>query len=338
MASSDNPMISVIVPVYNVERYLGKCVDSILAQTHRNLELILVDDGSKDSSGALCDAYAAKDERVHVIHQANAGQAAARNTGIDQAHGEYVGFVDADDWIEPDMYQSMLNNIRKYHADLALTASWYVYSDSELVPHCIENQVLDLTPQEAFRYVNLAGYFTVAPWDKLIARELLRDVRFPLGYFQGEDYLFSYKVIAHASRIIYDSTPKYYYRQTVSSVSNTSREVSVAASDATAWMVKLLEKKYPAVLPYGWYGHIKAMMGVYDQAVRSGQYQGATVAEWKQYERDMRAFIAAHERTVLAQVDVPKGRRVQMSLLRFCPAAYRFAFAVYKRLHAKRAD
>ena len=115
---STNPLISVIVPVYNVEKYLGKCVDSILAQTYENLEIILVEDGTKDNSGAICDAYAAKDSRIRVIHKENGGLSSARNAGMDIARGEYFGFVDSDDWIEPKMYETLLNLAEKYHADL----------------------------------------------------------------------------------------------------------------------------------------------------------------------------------------------------------------------------
>lgn len=334
----DEPLISVIVPVYNVERYLDQCVRSILEQTHRNIELVLVDDGSKDSSGMMCDEFAVKDARVHVIHQENAGQAVARNVGIDHAHGDYVGFVDSDDWLAPDMYESMLRNMQKTGADLAFTASQSVYPNNEIVDYYVKDQFMVLTSGEAFQYINLAGYFGVAPWDKLIARNVLSDVRFPVGYFQGEDYLFSYKVIDNASRIVFDSTPKYFYRQTVSSVSNTSREVSVAASDATAWMLELLESEYPEALPYGRLGHIKAMLGVYDQAVRSGQYNGPKAAYWKQYERNMRDFIAANEKSIISVVNVPKGRRTQMNLVRYCPGLYRMAFRLYKKLNNRRAE
>ena len=100
--------ISVIVPVYNVEGYLARCVDSILGQTYENLEVILVDDGSRDGSGALCDAFARQDHRVKVIHKPNGGLSSARNTGIDAAQGEYLAFVDSDDWLEPDAYAQML--------------------------------------------------------------------------------------------------------------------------------------------------------------------------------------------------------------------------------------
>ena len=102
---NQNPRISVIVPVYNVEQYLPRCVESILAQTYENLEILLVDDGAKDGSGAICDAYARQDERVKVIHKENGGLSSARNAGIDASTGEYLSFVDSDDWIEPDMYE-----------------------------------------------------------------------------------------------------------------------------------------------------------------------------------------------------------------------------------------
>ena len=100
-------LVSVIVAVYNIEEYLPRCVDSILAQTYRNLEIILVDDGSKDQSGSICDSYAEKDRRIKVIHKKNGGLSDARNAGMDAATGEYIGFVDGDDWIEPDMYRAM---------------------------------------------------------------------------------------------------------------------------------------------------------------------------------------------------------------------------------------
>ena len=115
-----NAKISVIIPVYNREKSLKKCLDSVMGQTYKNLEIILVDDGSKDSSGVICDEYAAGDSRIKVIHQQNAGVAAARNAGLAMATGDYIGWVDSDDWIEPDMYECMLDNAQKYEADIVV--------------------------------------------------------------------------------------------------------------------------------------------------------------------------------------------------------------------------
>ena len=112
-------LISVIVPVYNGEKYLPICMKSLLEQTYRNLEVILVDDGSKDGSGAMCDAYAAQDSRVRVIHQANGGVSSARNAGLDQVTGKYVAFVDADDYVEPDYLKRLCEDLTRHEADLS---------------------------------------------------------------------------------------------------------------------------------------------------------------------------------------------------------------------------
>ena len=116
---NNNPKISVIVPVYKVEKYLDKCVESIVNQTYKNLEIILVDDGSPDNCPAMCDEWAEKDERIRVIHKENGGLADARNAGMDIATGDYIGFVDSDDWIEPNMYEVLLKNALKYDADIS---------------------------------------------------------------------------------------------------------------------------------------------------------------------------------------------------------------------------
>ena len=114
------PKVSIIVPVYNVEKYLRRCIDSILRQTLTDIEVILVDDGSFDSSGKICEEYARKDSGLRVIHQKNAGVAVARNTGLDIASGDYIAFVDSDDYIEPNMYQSMMQVANQYDCDVVL--------------------------------------------------------------------------------------------------------------------------------------------------------------------------------------------------------------------------
>ena len=127
----NNPKISIIVPVYNGEKYLEKCVDSIIHQTERDIEVILVDNGSLDLSGEMCDAFAEKDNRIKVIHQPNNGVSFARNTGIENAKGDYIGFVDADDWIDIDMYDSLLKEASRSEADVVMCDATTVYSNGE---------------------------------------------------------------------------------------------------------------------------------------------------------------------------------------------------------------
>lgn len=114
------PKISIIVPVYKAEPYLKKCIDSILNQTFKDFELILVDDGSPDRCGEICDEYALKDSRIKIIHKENGGQSSARNVGLDIAQGEYIGFVDSDDWIEPDMYKKLFKVLKNDNVDMAI--------------------------------------------------------------------------------------------------------------------------------------------------------------------------------------------------------------------------
>ena len=125
-------MISIIVPVYNVESYLRKCLDSILAQTYRDLEILVVDDGSTDGSGAICDEYAGKDDRIKVFHTENKGLSCARNLGLDSANGDWIGFVDSDDWIELDMYEVLLRKAEKTGADVVECGVYEEHSDETI--------------------------------------------------------------------------------------------------------------------------------------------------------------------------------------------------------------
>ena len=127
------PLISVIIPVYNVEKYLRRCLDSVIAQTYQNLEIICVDDGSIDDSGKICDQYAVRDARIKVIHQENQGLSAARNRGLDAAEGEYIAFVDSDDYILEDMYKKMLDKLLDYSVDLCVCQWQYEFSDGRQV-------------------------------------------------------------------------------------------------------------------------------------------------------------------------------------------------------------
>ena len=125
----NEPLVSVIVPVYKVEKYLDKCVESIVGQTYKNLEIILVDDGSPDNCPAMCDKWADRDSRIKVIHKQNGGVSSARNAGIDAVQGEFIGFVDSDDWLEPDMYDCLVKNALEYNADISRCGYFVDWSD-----------------------------------------------------------------------------------------------------------------------------------------------------------------------------------------------------------------
>ena len=214
------PRISIIVPVYNVDKYLDRCLNSILKQTYQNLEIILVDDGSTDNSPKLCDEYATKDNRIIVIHQENSGLASARNTGLENSTGDFVGFVDSDDWIELDTYNYCVGLINKFNSDIIEFQLGYAYND-EKFPFRNE-KLIEYKGKEILQHymycttTGKGGDYSVCVC--LFKKELLEDVRFRTGKI-NEDIDFKYKVYSRASTLINTNIAKYYYFQQSESVS-----------------------------------------------------------------------------------------------------------------------
>lgn len=204
-------LISVIVPVYNVEAYLNDCIDSLVRQTHEMLEIILVDDGSTDNSGKLCDMYAANDVRIHVIHQENQGLSGARNTGIDIAHGVYIGFVDSDDFIAPHMYERMLNTLITTGADIAI-CDCHKFSDGDACPEAEPGKVRLLSSRVALgESFGPQGAIYNYAWNKLYDRNIIDNIRFPLNK-KNEDAFVAFRFLHRANLIAVLSDRLYYYR------------------------------------------------------------------------------------------------------------------------------
>lgn len=203
--------ISVIVTAYNIEAYIERGVRSICDQTYRNLEIIVVDDGSTDTTGALCDRLAAEDERIQVIHKTNGGPAEARNVGIARSKGSLIGFVDGDDWIDPDMYEKMLSALLEQNADIAICRYRQVHKT--YTEDASADRAVLFEGQEALQYyVEEREEYAIqnAAWNKLYRREILADVTFPVGKWY-EDIMFATVALSHADRCIYLDTACYNY-------------------------------------------------------------------------------------------------------------------------------
>ena len=207
-----SPLVSIIVAAYNVAQYLHKCVDSILCQTYSNIELILVDDGSTDDCGKICDNYARIDSRVKVIHKNNGGQSTARNAGLDIAAGDYIGFVDADDWIEPNMYETLLGLIINTDADI-VQCSWYKVDGIG-----IKRKVDELFYEEIYtsdqgldELIRSTGkHINTSVCSKLFKRAIALSCRFsPVRAYEDDEYVF--RTVACSNRIICINTPLYNY-------------------------------------------------------------------------------------------------------------------------------
>ena len=203
-------LISVIVPVYNVEQYLPRCIDSILSQTYSNLEVILVDDGSADGSGNLCDVYARKDGRIKVVHQANAGVSAARNAGLAAATGDYIGFVDSDDWIEPDMYHRLLENALQYGAQVS-ACGIFNERDGVVSTVGVPGEIECLTGRQT--QLRMMDLITLLPslCNKIYAGELRDALKNTEGLTFTEDMLANYRAFGRSKMVVVDGTPGYHY-------------------------------------------------------------------------------------------------------------------------------
>lgn len=215
------PLISVIVPVYNVEKYLANCIDSIMNQTYSNLEIILVNDGSKDNSWEICLAYAEKDDRIHAYTQTNAGPSVARNRGLDVAHGDYIAFVDSDDTIKDTMYETLLYNLEENKVDLSLCGMQKVYSNGnkQLYYEGLESKKMENDEIERVFFNN--SCITFAPVDKLYPRTVIGDTRFDESIKMCEDQKFIYDILKRVKSVYYDAEALYIIRMTEGSLSRT---------------------------------------------------------------------------------------------------------------------
>lgn len=226
------PKLSVIVPVYKVEPYINKCVDSILNQTYKNLEIILVDDGSPDNCGKICDEYAEKDNRVRVIHKENGGLSDARNFALDIVAGEYVSFIDSDDWIEKEMYAETLAYIEKHNLDVICTDVCEVRPNKTFTRHKFDSDKV-FTGKEALGMI-LTDVIDNSVCNKVFKRELWDGIRFPYAR-RFEDVATTYKVFHKSAKVGYMRKAYYHYFK---------REGSIIASSFDA------QKRYEMFLGY----------------------------------------------------------------------------------------
>ena len=211
--------ISVIIPVYNVEKYINKCVDSIINQTYKNLEIILVDDGSTDNSGKICEEYKIIDHRIKVVHKENGGLSDARNKGIEIATGRYIGFVDSDDYIEKDMYSNLLNELKVNNADISVCKYKKVTEDYNKCDYVqsYENKIRILDNITAIELLISDSYMDNYAWNKLYKKELFENVRYPYGK-KMEDLGTTYKIFDRAKKIVYTNYIGYFYLQRKNSI------------------------------------------------------------------------------------------------------------------------
>ena len=211
---NESPLISVIIPVYKVEEYLDACVRSAAGQTYKNLEIILVDDGSPDRCPQMCDEWAGKDDRIRVIHKNNSGLAAARNSGLAVAKGEYISFADSDDVMAPSMLEELYTVLKKEEADIAECNFLSFQEDDEAFKDtgALEETVLSFDTHAALKCLLLGEQLNVVVWNKLYKREIFDDLRFEEGKIHEDNY-FTYQAFAKCKKVVKTNSVLYAYRQ-----------------------------------------------------------------------------------------------------------------------------
>lgn len=236
------PEISIIVPVYNVEEYLPKCLDTILNQSFRDFEVILVNDGSKDNSGFICEKYAKKDSRIRIIHKENGGLSSARNAGLDIAKGRYIGFIDSDDFIDLKMYEQLYNMIKIYNADIAICSYECVSKHAIIKNKNYKDKLEEIKVFNNIEALNQTleenGVEFIVAWNKLYKSSVFENLRFKEGKVHEDEFIV-HQVLYKSNIVVYTPKKLYYYLQRENSITGESFNIK-----RTDYLEALTERIY----------------------------------------------------------------------------------------------
>lgn len=262
-------LISVVVPIYNVEKYIKRCIESIINQTYVNLEIILVNDGSPDKCGEICEKYALKDKRIKVIHKRNGGLSDARNSGIEIAKGKYIGFVDSDDYIDLDMYEILYKNLKKNEADISICDIYTVYDDFIEKYKKSDENIIIMNNELAIKEMLDEKIINTSAWNKLYKIELFKEIRYPFGKL-SEDLFTTYKLFHISNRICYIDKPKYYYVQTENSIMRSNFNIrKLDTLEGTKELVEFTKRYYRNIEKNAINRHVKYSISYLRQIIEN---------------------------------------------------------------------
>ncbi len=318
------PLISVIVPVYNVEKYLEKCLDSILSQTFRDFEVILIDDGSGDGSGEICRRYAQEDKRVRYVRQENGGAGQARNYGVNLAQGKYIAFVDSDDYIDARMLEVLYENITRSGADVASCGVYNVFQQKQ-TPQYDRIETFLAPAEEAFGLLLLGEKIPGSPCNKLYCSWIFQKVRFPVGIFY-EDVVFHTELMQEIKNVCVDTTPLYYYVHRQNSI-------TTQKFDSRAMMfihtyeetLKVVRDKYPSILPQAEFKLTWAYFAILDRMLQEEDYR--KIREFPK----VRTFLKRNTFRILRSPYFHKARKIGAAALLLNVRLYRWMIRMNER-------
>lgn len=309
-------LVSIVIPVYNVQNYLARCVDSVLLQTHENIRVWLVDDGSTDGSSLMCDEYAVRDNRVRVIHKVNGGLSSARNAALNQIYsldaserGEFIACVDSDDWVEPDYVEFLLGLVEATGADVAQCGHYIDFSAKRSVEKDKDHSTRVFSGESAIESLLRNGPYDVTAWNKLYRTEVLEGVRYPEGR-SYEDTATAHLIADRARFVVVCMEPKYHYVQRYESIANGTKwsdskyDLVEAGDEMAAWAVEHYSGLSGAALEK----RIFVRLSTLAQMVNTGHYDNARI-------REMRAFVVRGARKLLADPSASRRDKLGTALI-----------------------
>lgn len=310
-------LISIVVPVYNVELYLKKCLESLLDQTYQNYEIILVDDGSTDNSGLICDQYAVRHANIVALHKPNGGTADARNFAIPYLKGDYVAYVDADDYVETTYLSDMAAMLDETYPDMAITGYYIESPEGKILKNkTYQDQYKEFTPDQALTELCYERNISTFPCGKLINANIIKKNLFPKDNSR-EDLATIYKMIGASKKIVFSSKLLYHYIQRQGSKQNSEWNGSMPdVMSASTDLLKYIRKNYPNVYPAAIYRYFFSANELYAKACRSKEYLSII----SPYQNELKAYWPVLQK----DDEVPFFRKLQYGIMTFQPFLYKY--------------
>ena len=317
------PLISVIIPVYNTEKHLERCLDSIVGQTYKNLQIILINDGSADKSGEICDRYAEKDDRIVCLHKENGGVSSARNEGLRLARGDYYHFPDSDDYLDADTYEYLLGLINEHNCDAVAFEHFVTYESCENA-HSMKQDIYGLKTNVEAQINMMKGVHFC--WNKFFKKELIEGLSFRQDIMRGEDTLFAAQALERADKVWFDKRPLYHYVQSEESacrgVFRPSQLTVLKLYDAYR---PLYLEKHSAVWPYFLLFLQEVLISLYYDV-----WSDVNAKNYKQARREIVATIRKHSKTVKKSGLMSKKQKTKLAIFLFSPTAF---CLMHKKIH-----
>lgn len=326
MDSEEKDLITIVIPIYKVEKYLKKCVESIINQTYKHLEIILVDDGSPDNCPKMCDEYACKDYRIKVIHKENGGLSSARNAGIDIAKGKYITFVDSDDYVTKDYIEYMYTIIKQNNVKMSTCETKIIYDEKNILEKEKDDNIQILSNRDLFYNILFDKRSDVSAYSKLYDIELFNEIRYPNGVVY-EDTATTYKLIEKCDRIAVGSKECYYYFTRPGSISKVKgfNKNELDYIKNTEEMLDYLKNKYPnleeAINRYDLYSNFRILRLLIFTKPRN-----------KEMEKQTFNKIKENRKVVFKYKDTPKRDKMAIILSFFGVNIFKIAWILYCKL------